>query len=265
MLSGYGKHEWLTILGIGVMCSAAFALIGWWWLVILFVLATAAGLLFFRDPERRTPTQRGVVVSPADGRVVSIHQVDHCEPLGGAALCIRVFLSVLDVHINRSPCHAVVQSVTHKPGDHLNVLNPKSAEVNESVTTVLLHPTRRYPMAVVRQIAGLLARTIVCAVKPEQILQRGQRIGMIKLGSTTELYLPQALTPVAEVEVGQYVYGGLTVLAKISAPPLERGEAEPSPPVADGLFLAGEEPAAAPSPAAEPQDAPASAPPSPSA
>jgi phosphatidylserine decarboxylase len=242
MLSGYGKSEWLTILGIGVLLMVASSLMGWWWLVVVFALITLGGLLFFRDPERRTPVQRGVVVSPADGRISSIHEVEHCEPLGEPALCIRVFLSVLDVHVNRSPCHAIVQSVAHKPGDHLNVLNPASAEVNESVTTVLLHPTRRYPIAVVRQVAGLLARTIVCALKPEQILQRGQRIGMIKLGSTTELYLPRGLTPIVEVEKGQYVYGGVTVLAKISAPPLDKNEDRPARGNDDKLFVA-EEPA----------------------
>ena len=217
MLSGYGRNEWLTILAIGGLFTVTTLIIGWWPITILVIIATIAVLTFFRDPERRIPTQRGIVVSPADGRVSSIHPVEHFEPFDGPATCVRVFLSVLDVHVNRSPCHGTVQSITHKPGDHLNAMNPESAEVNESNLIVMIHPIRRHPVAAVRQVAGLLARTIVCGVKEEQVLQRGQKIGMIKLGSTTELYLPDHLQPKIAVAVGQKVQGGLTVLATVSA------------------------------------------------
>lgn len=215
ILTEYGKREWMTILVIGVMLSGTFLYVGLWWLAILVVIADLALLSFFRDPDRRTPAQRGVVTSPADGKISSIHQVTNFEPLGEDAVCIRIFLSVADVHVNRSPLHGLVASITHKPGEHMNVLNPKSAEVNESLMMVLHHPVRRYPIAAVRQVAGLIARTIVCAARPEQILQRGQRYGMIKMGSTTELYLPVSSKPQVTVEQGQYVYGGLTVVAKV--------------------------------------------------
>lgn len=217
MLSGYAKSEWLTITAIGVMLMATLCVIGWYIPAVLILLLTIALLLFFRDPERRVPTHRGIITAPADGRISSIHTVEHYEPFGESAVCIRIFLSVLDVHINRSPCHCTVESVTHKPGAHLNVLNPQSAEDNESITIILNHPIKRVPIAAVRQVAGLLARTIVCAVKPEQTLQRGQRIGMIKLGSTTEVYLPARLEPRVAVEQGQYVYGGSTVVAHIQS------------------------------------------------
>lgn len=215
MLSSYGKNESLTILAIGAMLTIATLLVGWWWLTILVVLATGALLSFFRDPERRVPTQRNVVVAPADGVVSSVHDLAHFEPLSGPATCIRIFLSVLNVHVNRSPCHGQVSSVTHKAGDHLNALNPDSAEANESNLVVLLHPIRQHPVAAVRQVAGLLARTIVCGAKEGDILQRGQRIGMILLGSTTEVYLPADLQPRVVVEVGQKVKGGLTVVAHV--------------------------------------------------
>lgn len=217
MLSGYAKSEWLTIIAVGAMLTVTLSVVGWWIPAILIVLVTIALLLFFRDPDRRIPTQRGVITAPADGRISSIHTIDHYEPFGEPAVCIRIFLSVLDVHINRSPCHCSVESVTHKPGAHLNVLNPQSAEDNESITIILNHPIKRVPIAAVRQVAGLLARTIVCAVKPEQTLQRGQRIGMIKLGSTTEVYLPARLEPRVAVEQGQYVYGGTTVVAHVKS------------------------------------------------
>lgn len=215
LLSPYGRNEWLTILAIGGLLLIATLLTGWWILAILVVIATAALLSFFRDPDRPIPSHRNVMVAPADGKVSSIHTLDHFAPLDGPATCVRIFLSVLDVHVNRSPCHGQVTQVTHKPGDHLNALNPQSAEVNESTLIVMLHPTRRYPVAAVRQVAGLLARTIACGVKEGDIVQRGQRIGMIKLGSTTELYIPADLQPEVVVEVGQKVKAGMTVLANI--------------------------------------------------
>lgn len=216
MLSKYAKQECVAIAGVGLMLTIAVLVIGLWWLAILTVPATLALLAFFRDPERRTPSQRGVMVAPADGRISSIHEVEHFEPLDGPATCIRIFLSVFDVHMNYSPYHTAVESVTHKPGEHLNALNPQSAEDNESNLIVLVHPNRKYKMAAVRQVAGLLARTIVCVVQPEQVIQRGQRIGIIKLGSTTELYIAADLNPRVQVREGQKVKGGMTVLAGIT-------------------------------------------------
>lgn len=215
MLSKHAKLECITIASVGFMLSAALALTWFWWLVPLIVIATFALLAFFRDPERRTPTQRGVMVAPSDGRISSIHEVEHFEPLGGPAVCVRIFMSVLDVHINYSPYHTAVESITHTPGEHLNTLKPESAEDNESNLLVLVHPNREYKMAAVRQVAGMLARTIVCHVHEEQVIQRGQRIGLIKLGSTTELYILKDLSPRLQVKDGQRVTGGLTVVAQI--------------------------------------------------
>ena len=215
MLSPYAKNEWITITAIGLLLTISAVVVGWWWLVFLILPVTAALLAFFRDPNRKTPSQRGAVTAPADGRVSSIHEVEHFEPFDGPATCIRIFLSVLDVHINRSPCHGHVTSITHKPGDHKNALNPNSAETNESNLIVLVHPIRRHPLAAVRQVAGLLARTIACGVQEGDVVQRGQRIGMIKLGSTTELYLPADLEPKVAIQQGQAVYAGLTVVASV--------------------------------------------------
>ena len=215
MLSKHAKLECITIAAIGFMLSVAVVLIHLWWLTILIVPATFALLLFFRDPDRRTPTQRGVMVAPSEGRISSIHEVEHFAPLDGPAVCIRIFMSVLDVHINYSPYHTAVESITHTPGEHLNTLKPESAEDNESNLLVLVHPNRQYKMAAVRQVAGMLARTIVCHVHEDQVIQRGERIGLIKLGSTTELYILKDLSPRLQVKEGQRVIGGLTVLAQI--------------------------------------------------
>jgi len=216
MLSKHAKLECITIASVGLMVSGAFFLMHMWYLLVLTVPATLALLAFFRDPERRTPTQRGVMVAPADGRISSIHELEHFEPLGGPAVCVRIFLSVFDVHINYSPYHVAVESITHTPGAHLNALKPESAEGNENTLLVLMHPNRRYKMAAVRQVAGMFARTIVCHVQEDQVLQRGQRIGLIKLGSTVELYIPHDMVPRLQVQLNQRVTGGLTVIAQIT-------------------------------------------------
>ena len=253
MLSGYAKREWSTIMAIGVLLSIAAIVAGVWPVAILVVLLAAGAVAFFRDPQRYVPTQRGLMVSPADGRISSIHQVEHFEPFDGPAVCVRIFMSVLDVHVNRSPCHGLVESVTHKPGDHLNALNPDSAEVNESVLMVLLHPTGRHPLAAVRQVAGILARTIVCRAAPDIVLQRGQRFGIIKLGSTVELYVPAIAQPRVVVEQGQYVHGGVTVLVHVGAAS-DRAQPAAAP--------AQPAPTAAPDNAADADQSPAADPPS---
>ncbi len=215
MLTRYGKREWLTILAAGMALVVLFVLLEWWWLAGAVVIVTAALLSFFRDPQRDIPTQRNVMVSPADGRISAVDELEHFEPFDEAAVRIRIFLSVLDVHVNRSPCHAMVEWTRHQPGQHLNALKAESAQVNESLTMLLVHPARRQPLAAVKQIAGTIARRIVCQVEPGEILQRGQKYGMIKFGSTTELYLPRSSEPQVRIGRGQRVFGGSTVLAEV--------------------------------------------------
>jgi len=216
MLTPYGRSQWLAIIIVGAGLSAWTGYLHCWWGLGLVIFFTLAALSFFRDPNRNVPSAPGIIVSPADGRISSIHEVEHYEPFAGPALCIRVFLSVADVHVNRSPCYGKVQSITPKAGLYLNALKPESAEVNEANTIVLMHPIKKTPIIAIRQIAGLIARTIVCAVDVGDTLQRGQRFGMIKFGSTTELYLPATAHPKAQVRQGQYVWGGVTIMATVS-------------------------------------------------
>lgn len=235
MLSPHARPEWLTILAIAVLVSVAAGLTGVWWAIPLALIAGLCGVLFFRDPDRSTPSQRNRMIAPADGRISSVHEVDHFEPFDGPATCVRIFLSVFDVHINRCPCHGRVRTITHRPGRHINALNPDSAEVNESNLVVLDHPVKGFPVAAVRQVAGALARTVVCTVAEGAILQRGQRIGLIKLGSTTELYVPAAMSPQVLVSRGQKVVAGVTVLASVSPPNPEPGtQREPEVVTAEG-------------------------------
>lgn len=219
MLTPYGKSQWMAILCIAAGLVAASGILAmtldprWWLGAPAAVIVALALLSFFRDPNRRIPSDKDVFVSPSDGRVSSVHRVEHFAPFDGPALCVRIFMSVLNVHVNRSPCHGTVAAVSHRPGRYLNALNPESAEVNEARLMVLVHPTRRTPIAAVRQVAGTIARRIVCDAEEGRTLQRGERFGMIKFGSTTELYLPESAQPEARVVIGQRVSGGATILA----------------------------------------------------
>ena len=216
-LSHFARQEWITIAIVGVLLLTAMLLMQWYILATLTVLTTLALLAFFRDPAREVPKQRGVVVSPVDGKITSVHEVDYHEPFDGPAVCVRVFISLLNPHVARSPCHGNVVAIDHKSGRHRSAMNPESLEDNEALHYVLHHPIRQYPMASVRLIAGLVARTIVCPIEIGQTLQRGEKIGIIKLGSAAELYLPVALRPTITLQTGQPVKAGETVIASISA------------------------------------------------
>lgn len=222
MLTPYGKREWLVILGLALAASAACLLLQLWWVLGVVIVLSLVLLSFFRDPPRRIPTEPGAMASPADGLISSIHEVRDESPLGEPAVCIRIFLSVLDVHVNRSPCDGRIVSLAPKPGRYLSALNPRSAEENETLTLVMQHPTEPRLIAAVRQVSGLIARRIVCAAKVGDSLKCGERYGMIKFGSTTELYLPLSLQPKVLVQKGQRVWGGSTILATVSNIPPQR-------------------------------------------
>ena len=216
MISQFGKPHTTIIIALGVIGTAALLAVNWWISAGVTALVAVLLLAFFRDPHRPIPTMKGHLVCPADGRVSSIHTLEHYEPFGGPAVCIRIFLSIFDVHVNRSPMHGRVAAIVHKPGKYLNALRADSAELNESVTIILKDPMHDRIVAAVRQVAGAIARRIVCGVHEGEILQRGQRYGMIKFGSTTELYLPNPDRVTVQVTQGRYVYGGSTVIAVVA-------------------------------------------------
>jgi phosphatidylserine decarboxylase len=205
-------------LTFGVLATVSFAL-GWNIGALFFLCILLALLAFFRDPPRRVPRMPGAVVSPADGKVVQIHTNENREagPVGGP--CISIFLSVLDVHVNRAPFAGTVQSTRVQPGIYHDARDPRSAEENKAVWVHL--DCGEFKMTV-RLIAGWVARQIVCRARPGQRLFRGERIGMIRLGSRTELYLPPEAR--VQVEVGQTVRGGSSVLAYLPS----RRESDPA-------------------------------------
>ena len=179
--------------------------VGWFAAGAALLAAAAAVAGFFRDPERVPPDEAGVVVSPADGKVVEVGDAADAE---GRRLSI--FLSPLDVHINRAPMNGRVSDVRYQAGHFFAAYKGKASEENERNAVALVDDAGRTLRIV--QIAGFLARRIVCYVHPGDSLQKGQRFGMIMFGSRVDLYLPGD----AEVAVqpGQRVRGGETIVAR---------------------------------------------------
>ena len=217
-LTRYGLREWLTATVIAAPAAALLASAGWWWGLVPVALLWAAVLWFFRDPWRPLPAglEAGALLSPADGRVTAVERVEHHPVVDGPALVVRIFLSILNVHVNRAPCDGEVTMLEHRPGGYLDARDPRSARENESNLIVLA--TAAGPLGV-RQIAGKVARRIVCDLTTGARLARGDRFGMIKFGSSAEIIVPRPDQVRAEVQLGDRVRGGLTVLATVGARP----------------------------------------------
>jgi len=216
------RHGWREMLiGSVVLITMAVVLgLSLGWPLSFIVLPVLIWLFaFFRDPERKIPAEQHAMVSPADGKVSDITNIPHDDLLGGPAVRVGIFLSVFNVHVNRSPCDGRVLTVTYKEGKFINAMKHNEAsEENESNTVVLAEPKGDRPVAVVKQIVGLIARRIVCTVKPSDLVERGARIGMIKFGSRTELSIPKWLEPTVKVHIGQTVRGGADVIAVLAKP-----------------------------------------------
>jgi phosphatidylserine decarboxylase len=159
------------------------------------------------------------MVSPADGKVSDVEENIPSPHLGEPALRIGIFLSVFNVHVNRSPCDGKVLKIEYKKGKFINAMSHnKASEENESNTVVLGEPESGQPIAVVKQIVGLIARRIIFTAHEGDLLKRGDRIGMIKFGSRTELYVPMRLEPQAKVKVGDTVRGGADAIVLLGKP-----------------------------------------------
>lgn len=185
-----------------------------WTIVVALVLTGTEVVWFFRNPKRIVPTEPGLVISPADGKVVLIEEIEHDEFIGGPAVLIGIFLSIFNVHINRSPVEARVIGLRYKPGKYLNALRPESARENEQVAIRLEENVAPYRRMIVRQITGAIARRIVCWLKPGDELGRGAQFGMIKLGSRTELLVPKEEALEIITKVGDTVLAGESILAR---------------------------------------------------
>ena len=170
-------------------------------------------LAFFRDPYRAVQQDSNLLLAPADGKITDIETVEN-DFIGGEAFRIGIFLSIFDAHINRAPCDVKVEKITYKKGKYKNAANPQSGRVNESNDLWLTRTNKPQDKLIVRQISGAIARRIVCEAAEGQKLAGGEKFGMIKFGSRTELYLPDNGYTKLLVKVGDKVKAGLTPLAR---------------------------------------------------
>lgn len=201
--------EGYPVIGLCAFTAFIFAILACWPLALLFVLITWFSCHFFRDPERVVPQDANVAISPADGRVIRIER--RTEPLTGqTCLCICVFMNVFSVHVNRSPVAGVVEQIRYFPGKFFNAAWDKAATDNERCA-YLIRDDAGDAWGMV-QIAGLIARRIVCRVEQGDALQRGQRFGLIRFGSRVDLYVPEGYNPT--VGIGEQVYAGQSVVAR---------------------------------------------------
>ena len=192
----------LSLLAVAVV--VAWATRGWAWSVAPVLLAVFY-LWFFRDPQREIPAGTGLIVSPGDGLVTETAAVTTPD---GPRQRISIFLSVFDVHVNRSPIGGVLTAVRYQKGQYLNAMNPASADRNEQNAVTVRGEGIEITF---KQIAGLLARRIVFNLREGDTVERGQRVGLIKFGSRVDVLLPAEAT--LRVRPGQRVKGGATVLA----------------------------------------------------
>ncbi|HEY7116669.1 MAG TPA: phosphatidylserine decarboxylase [Tepidisphaeraceae bacterium] len=210
---------WEIIIGTLVLIAAGVGLYFLWWPLSLLVLPVLVWLFaFFRDPQRPITSDARAMVSPADGLVSDVTDLAACDLVGGGpAVRIGIFLSVFNVHVNRAPCDGVVTAVNYRKGRFINALAHAQASAdNESNTIILQEPGSSEIACAVKQIVGLIARRIICTARVGAAVGRGDRIGMIKFGSRTELYIPRRLEPKVLVQVGAKVRGGADVLATVN-------------------------------------------------
>jgi phosphatidylserine decarboxylase len=185
------------------------------WLMLFGLILALFCLYFFRDPARVPPTRGGAILAPADGRVASVAPAVPPAELGlGSATRWRVsiFLSVLNVHVNRVPADGTITRIAYRHGAFLNASLDKASDANERNAIAIRLPDGHE--LVVVQIAGLIARRILCSLREGDAVRSGDRLGIIRFGSRTDLYLPEGVNPL--VCEGQTMVGGETVIAEVS-------------------------------------------------
>lgn len=211
-LAPEGRRVVAVAAGMLLAATVAGVVVGMPALAIPFVVAFGVTLWFFRDPEREPPADPRLIVSPADGRVLDVRRVQEDDLLGGPANRVSIFMSPLDVHVNRSPVRGVIERIRHTPGKFHAAFADKSSEENERTAVVLRDEGRRY---LVVQIAGAVARRIVCRHVEGDRLERGERYGMIMFGSRVDVYLP--LDVLVRATPRMRVRAGSTAIAEVVA------------------------------------------------
>ncbi len=205
---GITAEGWPCI-GLCAFTTLSFAVMGCWPLALVFLVLTWFSCHFFRDPERVVPQTKDIAVSPADGRIIRVDL--RKDPVSGEnRICICVFMNVFSVHVNRAPVDCQVEGIYYHAGKFLNAAWDKAATDNERCAYALKDADGNQWTMV--QIAGLIARRIVCRCDEGDNLQRGERFGMIRFGSRVDLYIPDDY--VSAVTIGEQVFAGQSVLAR---------------------------------------------------
>jgi phosphatidylserine decarboxylase len=211
MMKNYGipvaSEGWPFIIPLAMVTALLFAL-GWKYTGVVLLVLTLFVLFFFRDPERAVPPGEGVVVSPADGRVIVIKDIYEPDYLKQDVKQVSIFLSVFNVHVNRAPIGGAVEVVKYNPGKFHVASVDKASLMNEQTAMVIAKGKTR---VLVKQIAGLIARRIVCYAKPGDTVKAGERYGLIRFGSRVDIFLPKDAE--LKVKLGDRVTGARDVIA----------------------------------------------------
>jgi phosphatidylserine decarboxylase len=196
---------------VAAFTTAILALLGFTTLTLIGLVITFCICGFFRDPDRVTPVDKGVVVSPADGKVIAAGLVDNSPFSNGEFMKISIFMSVFNVHVNRVPYNGQVKEIDYYPGKFFSANLDKASEQNEH-NAISIEMETGQPLCVV-QIAGLIARRIICYIKPGDQVIRGQRFGLICFGSRLDVYLPADIK--LRLAVGDKVKAGTSILGQL--------------------------------------------------
>ncbi len=212
-------REGLVFIGIGIVLAlstlvAAIVLRSWplWLLAFALMIVALWVAYFFRDPERTGERGDGLVIAPADGRIVMITEVDEPAFLHGKALRISIFMNVFNVHVNRYPVSGTIRFVHYNPGKFLNAATDKSSLENEQMSVGIEDGALR---VLVRQIAGLVARRIVTYSREGDQVEQGERMGIIRFGARVDVFLPTSATPA--MKVGETTTAGASVIARLTS------------------------------------------------
>ena len=205
----FAKEGYPFIGFFAVLTAAALLLLPAWTALFPFVL-TLFMAYFFRDPERSVPEGEAIFVAPADGKVIVLQQVNESVFTKQKMLQISIFMSPLNVHVNRTPCDGKVDQVVHTAGRFLSAFKPEASTENENIAITL---DTKFGRIVVRQIAGFVARRVVCWTRPGDYLKKGDRYGLIKFSSRVDIFLPASTVP--GIKLGDTVMAGETVIGYI--------------------------------------------------
>jgi phosphatidylserine decarboxylase len=221
MLTCLGKRE-IIKYGLIVLIFSALIIfsavkISAWFYLTLTLPAVVFGfiLYFFRDPERKIPADGNLLLSPADGTVTHLEKIPDEENFKREAWRVSIFMSIFDVHLNRAPFGGAVEKIVYKKGEFFDARNKDALNLNESNTIIFSTANDQLPLFVVRQIAGLIARRIVCTVKIGDEVCAGSKIGMMKFSSRCELIVPVDSGVEWSIKIGDHVSAGESILGKI--------------------------------------------------